>query len=355
MSVPAEFMLRRNSAEGTIGGRSGPSARPSCPGWGKRNRQHAGWLRRLAPAVLVLPAMAAAQGSGAGAPPPQETVVASGVYVFPGAAGETSPTNHGRVANIAAVVGARGVAVIDSGVSFRHGEEIIAAVHRITRRPIRLVILTHPGQEVVFGAAAFQAQGIPVLMHRDAAALMAARCDLCLRRLEEILGRPAMEGTRVVKPDRLVAGTTTLDAIGRTLVLISPRDASAPGALAVLDVLTGTLFAGSMVPIGRVPDTRDSEGRAWRNALAALRSTRCVHLVPSYGAIGDCSASDAVDRYFTMLDARVQRLFADGVGLAEVPARCDLPEFAAWDGYATLHRANAGRAFLRIERASFVK
>jgi hypothetical protein len=32
------------------------------------------------------------------------------------------------------------------------------------------------------------------------------------------------------------------------------------------------------------------------------------------------------------------------VGAAELPARCDIPEFAAWDAYAALHVQNANRA-----------
>jgi hypothetical protein len=58
-------------------------------------------------------------------------------------------------------------------------------------------------------------------------------------------------------------------------------------------------------------------------------------------------------RYFAALDERVQRLLADGVGLADVAARADLPAFADWDGYATLHAQNANRAYLRLERESF--
>ena len=37
----------------------------------------------------------------------------------------------------------------------------------------------------------------------------------------------------------------------------------------------------------------------------------------------------------------MRTLLAAGVGLAELPVRCDLPEFAAWDGYAALHVQNA--------------
>jgi glyoxylase-like metal-dependent hydrolase (beta-lactamase superfamily II) len=291
-------------------------------------------------------------GSAFGAPM-TPVAVAPGVYALMGEAGEVSAANLGRVANIGFVVGPRGVVVIDSGVSFREGEDIIAAVGRVSRQPIRLLIITHPSQEVVFGAAAFQARGIPVMLHRSSADLMAARCERCLRNLNESLGERAMVGTRVVKPDRIVAKSRSLDVIGRRLALIAPADASAPGALSVLDETTRTLIAGSLVSIERVPDMRDADGKGWREGLAALKATRCAHLVPGYGRIGSCADIDGLDRYFAALDLRVRELLAAGVGLAELPAHCDLPEFARWDGYATFHVSNANRVYLRMERASF--
>jgi len=279
--------------------------------------------------------------------------IAPGVYVLRGAPGEIGPDNVGRVANTAFIVGPRGVVVVDSGASFRHGEAIIGAVERVTRAPIRLVVLTHPSQEVIFGAAAFQARGIPVLMHRDAARVMAARCDQCLLNLRDTLGERAMVGSRVVVPDRLVEHGVTIDAIGRPLTLIAPHGGSAPGAIAVLDQATGTLIAGSLVSIGRVPDMRDADGAGWRPALAVLAATRCRHLVPTFGEIGRCADIAAMDGYFVALDERVQALLTGGVGLADVAARADLPAFAGWEGYAMLHAQNAHRAYLRLERESF--
>ena len=324
------------------------------PGLGHPFRFRAAVVRVTTATCSVL-ALACGTSAAADVPAPEPLQVASGVYVFRGLAGEAGSDNLGRTANVSAIVGARGVAVIESGVSFRHGEAIIGAVRRITERPIRLVILTHPGQAVVFGAAAFQARGIPVLMHRSAADLMAARCDQCLQRLNETLGARAMAGTRVVKPDRLIDASTSIDMIGRTLRLIVPAEGSAPGALAVFDSTSSTLIGGSLVAIDRIPDMRDSDGADWRVALELLGATHCAHLVPTYGSIGACSALRVLDGYFSALAMRAQQLFAAGVGLADVARRSELPEFATWDGYATLHAANAERVFLRVERASLAR
>ena len=164
--------------------------------------------------------------------------VAADVYALLGSGGEITPDNGGRTANVAFIVGPRGVVVVNTGISYAQGEAIIAAVQSVSNRPILLAILTHPGQEAIFGAAAFQARGIPVLAQRSGAELIAARCATCLRNLRATLGEEAMAGTRVVLPDRLIVGDETLELIGRPLRLIAPPWSSAPGALAVFDEMT---------------------------------------------------------------------------------------------------------------------
>jgi glyoxylase-like metal-dependent hydrolase (beta-lactamase superfamily II) len=270
-----------------------------------------------------------------------------------GSGGEITPENGGRTANVAFVVGSRGVVVVSTGASYREGENIIAAVKSISNRPILLAILTHPGQEAIFGAAAFQARGIPILAHRSSAELIAARCETCLRNLRSTLGEDRMAGFRVVEPDRLIAGDETLELIGRPLRLIAPQWSSAPGAVAVFDEMTSTLIAGSLVSINRIPDMRDANPKAWRDALVDLESTRCRHLVPGYGPIGTCADVAAFGHYFVELESRVGALMKEGVSLAELRNRCDLPQFARWDQYETLHLQNANRTYLRLERSQF--
>jgi glyoxylase-like metal-dependent hydrolase (beta-lactamase superfamily II) len=279
--------------------------------------------------------------------------VAQGVYALPGSGGDVTPENGGRIANVAFIVGPDGVIVVDTGISYRQGEEIIAAVKSVSNRPIRLAILTHPSQEAIFGAAAFQTRGIPVLAHRRGAELIAARCETCLRNLRSLLGEEVMAATRVVKPDRLVDGDETLALIGRQLRLIAPQWSSAPGAIAVFDEQTSTLIAGNLISVNRIPNLRDADPRAWRDTLVLLASLQCRHLVPAYGPIGNCADIAAFAQYFAALENRVAALVKDGVSLAELRNRCALPEFAHWDQYDVLHPQNANYVYLRLERSLF--
>jgi glyoxylase-like metal-dependent hydrolase (beta-lactamase superfamily II) len=347
-----KVMLQRTSATDAETG--DVRALRACIGFVNAPSRAAGtWLPRWVRRIIACGCAGTISMALASAAAPVPQLVAPGVYLLMGHDQATATSDAGRAANIAFVVGPRGVVVVDTGISFLQGEEIIHAVASVTRRPIRLAVMTHPSQEVVFGAAAFQARGIPVLMHRTSAALMAARCETCLRRLTDTLGAAAMRGTRVVSPDQVVDGSQWIDPIGRPLLLIAPSHGSAPGALAVLDPTTRTLIAGSLASIDSVPDMRDADGKSWRGALAMLEATRCVHLVPAYGKAGSCAQIAGLDGYFAALDRRVRELLDSGIGLAELPARCELPEFAGWNRYGELHVQNANHVYLRMERASF--
>jgi hypothetical protein len=98
---------------------------------------------------------------------------------------------------------------------------------------------------------------------------------------------------------------------------------------------------------------RDANPKAWRDALVQLESMRCRHLVGGYGPVGSCADIAAFAHYFAALESRVEALMKDGVSLAELRDRCDLPEFARWDQYATLHPQNANHAYLRLESSQF--
>ena len=256
-------------------------------------------------------------------------------------------------ARVSFIAGPRGVVVLDSGLSARNGEAILAAVEREAHAPVRLLVLTHPSQEAIFGASAFAARGIPVAAGREAATLMAARCPACLERLRAALGNAAMAGTQLVTPGRLLDDGDILQDIGRPLRVIAPVHSSAPGALALLDEATGTVFAGSMVLVHAIPDIRDGDLEPWRAALERVSATGCRHLVPAFGPIGSCHDVPAFRAYLDDLESHVAELRARGAELGDMEAMAGLPRYAGWERYGDRHRANAERMFLRLEQEEF--
>lgn len=292
---------------------------------------------------LWLPAWAA----GADAIDP--TPVATDVYAFVGAVGEIDPSTRGRIGNSGFIVGADGVIVIDTGVSHRHGVELLAAIRRVTDRPIALVIITHAVQEFLYGTTAFAAEGAPLLCHEKTAALMRERCEHCLENLQLMLGDDEMDGTRLVIPTNTIAGSTDLVVAGRTLSLIHPGWASTPGDLLVLDRATGVLFTGGVVVNGRIPELRDGRFDDWLVALDSIGGIGATWLVPGYGPPVGSDAARATRDYLTALDQLVRRLYGANVGLMEAVDSGALPAYSRWSGYETVHRKNVLGRYLQLE------
>lgn len=274
--------------------------------------------------------------------------VAEGVYAFVGDGGEPDAHNRGFAGNSGFIVGAAGVTVIDTGASRRHGERMLAAIARVTDRPVVLVVNTHATQEFIFGNGAFADRGIPVLAHRETAKLMRERCAHCLENLRPLLG-DELAGTTLVLPGREIADGGRIDAGGRQLELIFPGWAATPGDLAVLDLQSRTLFGGGLVTSGRIPDLRDCDFEAWLQALERLRKLAPAHIVPGFGPVAGAEAIAATAGYLRDLDAKVQSLYARSGSLLDALDQAALPGYEAWTMYAPLHRRNAQHRYLQLE------
>jgi glyoxylase-like metal-dependent hydrolase (beta-lactamase superfamily II) len=310
------------------------------------------------PWFATLPACATDAGAVTAAP----HRIVEGVWVFQGVGGDISVQSGARHGNGGFVVGARGVFVIDAGVSHRHGVERLAAIRRVTSLPILGVLLTHAMQEFIFGASAFQAEGIPVLMHKDAAQLMAARCETCLKTLKRELGEETMQASRVPKADRIFSTQGELQAalpdIGRALRMIwtEPRSQSAsPGATAVFDVPSATLFAGAMLDARTIPDLQDADLQQWHAARGLLRALRPTVVVPGRGPVGDAGLIDTVETYLAELQRQVDNYLTAGKPLSDAADSIELPAYAGYDRYETTHRRNVSILYLRQERAMMLR
>ena len=281
--------------------------------------------------------------------------VADGVYMLRGASGEVDADTLGRIGNAGFIVGDSGVIAIDTGTSYRHGVALLKAIGRVTDKPIRQALITQVHQEFLFGAAAYRERGIPVHMHRQAAGLMASRCENCLKTLKRVLGEDEMRGTAMFKADEVFDQAPLLQLIGRPVQVLHFGHSSGPGDIAVLDMRSGVLFAGGLVDHLRIPDVQDGELPAWHAALKALSALPLRHVVPGHGPATTIDGIATVQRYLTQLQARVLELIRSGAALSDVPDSAVLPEFKDWDQYDIVHRRNASVLFVRMEREQMFK
>lgn len=295
--------------------------------------------------------MAPARVDQARVPAPQQ--LAPGVYALIGNNTEPAPENHGAVGNQGILIGDDGVILIDTGTSARYVSELIDTVRRLTPKPVVLAINTHQNPAFIFGNDVLAAQGVPILAHRDAAELIGQRCDTCLQNLIGTLGADEMQGTKVAVPTRIIGGATTITVAGRTVELVYFGHSSSAGSIGVLDRASGVLFAGGLVALGRVPDTRDAHIGTWLSALEALKKRAPRVMVPGEGPVAPVARADELARYLVALQSAVERTLKRGVSLNEAAASSALPQFAQWPLYRPAHNRNVEHLYLQLERENW--
>lgn len=255
----------------------------------------------------------------------QPRVVADGVYAFIGANEDFSSKNGGNIVNTGFIVGANGVIVIDTGPSRRYGEQMLAAIRRITPLPVVLTINTHHHPDHFLGNQAFPADTLAALP----ATIAAIRDDgeLLNENMYRLNG-DWMRGTLVVAPT-IALTAARRDIAGRDIELLA-FDGHTAADLVLLDHATGTVFAGDLLFHDRAPTTPHADPVRWQAALqqlATLAGRSVRHWIPGHGEpLADDAALRQTGDYLGWLQHTLAHGADTGRDMAEmlgepVPAR----------------------------------
>ncbi|AYH43291.1 quinoprotein relay system zinc metallohydrolase 1 [Azoarcus sp. DN11] len=286
----------------------------------------------LAGALALLPAPAPAAAEAARFDyhlAPQE--IAPGVHVFTGRREDFSPANGGNIVNTGFLVGSTGVIVIDTGPSRRYGEQMLAAIRRVTPLPVVLTINTHLHPDHFLGNQAFPAATLAALpetqrgIQKDGEAF------------NENLYRMAgdwMEGTeRVVPTQPLAAGRRTVG--GRDIEIVA-LDGHTPADLVLIDHASGTVFAGDLLFHDRAATTPHADLAHWLSTLKRLEALPARQWVPGHGdVVRDAAAITQTRDYLEWVAATMREGAESGLDMTEMLAR---PIPARFRGLAEVER-----------------
>jgi len=277
------------------------------------------------------------------------TEIAPGVHVSHGVHAEVARDNQGAIANVGFIVGTERVAVIDSGGCLLWGQRLREAVRRITPLPISHLVQTHMHPDHVFGAAAFLVDRPTILGHRRLPAALASRQAYYTRRLNEILGDVAA-GSIIVPPNQIVDSETEIDLGGRVLRVTAHPTAHTDNDLSLRDLATGTLWAGDLLFMERVP-ALDGSVVGWLTVLDQLCAMSAARVVPGHGPVAAAwpAAADAQRRYLTGLRDGIRAMIRRGGTMEQAIATVGQGERPRWRLFDDYHARNVTAAFHELE------
>ncbi|RFC62591.1 quinoprotein relay system zinc metallohydrolase 2 [Fulvimarina endophytica] len=311
-------------------------------------RRPVSWRSTLALFAALLLAVPAQAEDGK----PFFTQIAPGVYVHHGLVEETTPDNRGDIANLGFIVGDESVAVIDSGGSVSVGEAALAALRRITDKPIAYLIDTHMHPDHVFGNQVFKAEGATIIGHERLAPALAARAESYAMSMAEQLGDEEIARVTITGPSEgvPVGEEKVIDLGGREIVLRAWETAHTDNDLTVFDRKTRTLFAGDLLFMEHIP-VLDGSLLGWLGQTEALRAVDAERVVPGHGPVEAPwpGAIEPQTAYLEALARDVRAAIARGDRLqdtAETAGAKEAASFALADDY---RRRNATSAFAELE------
>lgn len=281
--------------------------------------------------------------------------VAPDVYAFIGETQALTPENRGNILNSGFIVGDDGVIVIDPGPNREHAERMLSAIGKITAKPVKLVIDTHPHPENVLGNDVFAKQGAPILAHSETLKAMRERCEKCRENVLKALGKEIMAGTEIALPRLTVDQSSDMTVAGRGLRLLFYGWGHTEGDLAVLDRKSGVLFSGGLVSLDCIPVLSQAKIRGWILALEQLRNEPFNKLVPGNGPVSKPQRVQETLDYLQSLLLLVEKQYNAGMSVLDLLKQSDLPEYRGWALYAEQHPLNVQHVYSELEKEELEK
>lgn len=250
--------------------------------------------------------------------------IADGVYVLVGLKEDFSFANGGNIVNTGFIIGPEGVIVIDTGSSRRYGEQMLAAIRRLTDLPVVLTLNTHHHPDHFLGNQAFPADTLGALPETIAA--IRSEGEAFNANMYRLNG-DWMRDTEVVVPTRtLSAGRQRIG--GRDVELLA-LGGHTVADLALVDHASGTVFAADLIFNGRTPTTPHADIARWLAALDTLERLPTQRWVPGHGEVAnDAAPLHETRAWLSWLADTIHKAAEDGLDMTEVFATPIPPRFA---------------------------
>ena len=270
--------------------------------------------------------------------------------------------------NVAFLVTAKGVLVVDSGTSLAEGAQIVKAIRKVTPQPIRYIVLTHYHGDHTMGLPVFPETALVIGQHmvarnikenniprmqkyveselpaniqklqEDVEKLKKAKSPELAKAKEKLKSAEqelaAMKTMKPRLPDLTFAHSLIINLGGEAIHLIYPEPAHTNCNILVLFPKQKALHMGDMFFHEFLPyiDFQNGANTAnWIKQLAKVQSWDVFTVIPGHGPLSVKEGLKKQIAYLTFLRQAVTNELQKGSGLEAMKTAIVLPaEFKNW-------------------------
>ena len=280
--------------------------------------------------------------------------VGDGIYVHHGLHLDIDTGYQGDICNASFVVGSKGVAVIDTGGSLKVGNQLRAAIRKVTSLPVLYVINTHVHPDHIYGNAAFlpnnSKEAKPEFVgHEKLAHMMDLRGEQYAKLNERLLHDDAT-GSELVKPTLIVKDGLELDLGDRKLKLTAHPIAHTNTDVSLIDSKTSTLFAGDLLFVERTPVV-EGDVKGLIAEIEKLKTSPVKQVVPGHGPVTKdwVTALSNAQRYFNVLLADIRAGIKNNISMEKTMDTAAASEKDHWKLFEIANRRNVNTLYPALE------
>jgi quinoprotein relay system zinc metallohydrolase 2 len=275
--------------------------------------------------------------------------IGDGIYVHHGVHLDIDEGYQGDICNASFIVGTKGVAVIDTGGSFKVGSQLREAIRKVTPLPVLYVINTHVHPDHIYGNAAFINDKPQFIGHDKLANAMELRHEAYTKLNARLLGEDA-KNSELVKPTMTVKTTLELDLGDRKLTLTAHPVAHTNTDVSVIESKAGTLFAGDLLFIERTP-VLEGDIKGLISEIEKLKSSAVKQVVPGHGPVTKnwVVALDNAQHYLKVLSTDIRASIKKGESMESTMNTAAASEKGKWALFDIANRRNVNIIYPALE------
>ena len=274
-------------------------------------------------------------------------------YYVEGRPGAVSVENQGFMSNAGFVVTNDGVVVFDTLGTPALAKKLVEIIGKITRKPIKRVIISHYHADHVYGIQVFKALGAQVWAHTAGQEYL--HSDEAQQRLQQRRGMlyPWLdENTQLLPADKWLTGDSefVMGGIHFFLRYVGPAHSSEDIAMYVKE--DGVLYSGDLVFKGRVPFVGNADSKKWLEALDKLIALNPKYLIPGHGSASNTPVQDLklTRDYLNFVRQAMGNAVKDFIPFDAAYEKTDWTQFSKLPAFLDANRANAFNTYLLMEK-----
>lgn len=288
--------------------------------------------------------------------------IAPDTYFFFGNIAEVDGVNRGFNGNAGFVVTRDGVLVLDALGTPTLGRRMIAAIRKVTRKPIRYLVISHAHPDHYYGASAFASlPGIKIISHAGTEGYAySATIQRSVAYRKVFLPRE-MKNFQAVVPDILIGGGNpshiSLKFGGKTFEIYDTNHHHSHGDLLMWQKEDRILWVSDLAFNGRVTYIGDGHLHDI-DAMQDWMTKNFINvalMVPGHGAPQTAPFPMVAEtrRYVDTLTGKIRDSIKRGLSLEDAVRQSGIKEFESWPLYELNHWNNASFVYLTLEQELF--